>query len=180
MKRFLGVLAVTTLFASVAADSAQAQRIDNARPVTIGLAAGLSMPTGDFGDSFKSGYNITGSLGFRPAAVPFGLRAEVGYESHDVDSPADFSLSTLYGTLNGVFDIGSGATGMAPYLIAGLGMYRFSGDDMDSMTDFGINGGGGVKFALSGFTTFVEARYHHVFSEDDALTFIPITFGVQF
>lgn len=175
MKRFLGVLAVSALMVSGTTELAQAQ----ARPVSIGLAGGVSMPTGELGDAFKMGYNVAGSIGFSPAAVPFGVRAEVAYQSFDADANVDFTLSTLYGTLNGVFNIGSGATGMAPYLIAGAGVYNFGGD-VDSETDFGINGGGGIRFALSGFTTFLEARYHHVFSEDEATNFIPITFGVQF
>jgi len=33
---------------------------------------------------------------------------------------------------------------------------------------------------LSGFNTFVEARLHHVFSDNVATQFIPVTFGISF
>jgi|SRR5690606_10404305 len=179
MTRFLGVLAGLSIATMVAGSTADAQMVDNARPVTIGLAGGLSMPLGDFGDSFKSGYNVTGSIGFRPAAIPFGIRAEVGYQSFDADG-FDITLSTLYGTANAVFNLGAGGTGIAPYVIGGVGMYNVDADMGDSETEFGFNGGAGLRFALSGFNTFLEARYHHVLTEGDAMTFVPITFGVEF
>lgn len=179
MKRILGVVAGLTLATVIVSSTAEAQQVANTRPVSIGLAGGISLPMGDFGDAFKSGYIITGSVGFRPSAVPFGIRGEVGYQSHDLDGP-DASLTTLYGTANAVFNFSGGAaSGIAPYFIAGLGIYNFGGD-FDGTTDFGINAGAGMDFALSGFNTFVEARYHHVFTEDEATTFIPITFGIRF
>ena len=52
-------------------------------------------------------------------------------------------------------------------------------DVSDSQTKFGINFGGGFTFNLSGFETFVEARFHSVFAEDNA-NFIPISFGFKF
>lgn len=183
MKRFLGVVAGITLVTAVAGTSAQAQMVDNARPVSIGLAGGISLPMGDFGDFFKSGYIISGSVGFRPAAVPFGIRGELGYQSHDADG-ADATWSILSGTANAVFHLGTGASGVAPYFIGGVGAYRstfdMDGFDSESEIDFGFNAGAGLDFALSGFNTFLEARYHHVLTEGDATTFIPITFGIRF
>lgn len=178
MKRFLGVLAGVTIATMAVAGSAEAQAADAARPVTIGLSGGVSLPMGDFGDAVKTGYIINGSLGFRPSAIPFGIRAEIGYSSYDGDG-FDFTGSILSGTANGIFNLGSGATGMAPYIIGGLGVYNFGGD-FDSETEFGINAGLGVRFALSGFNTFLEGRYHHIFTSGEATQFIPITFGVEF
>ncbi|HLV25630.1 MAG TPA: outer membrane beta-barrel protein [Gemmatimonadales bacterium] len=180
MKRFLTAVAGLALATAVAGSTAEAQ---STRPVSIGVAGGIALPMGDFGDFFKSGYAVTGSVGFRPASVPFGIRGEVGYQSHDADG-ADATWSILSGTANAVFNFGSGASGVSPYFIAGVGMYRstldMSGFGSDSETDFGFNGGVGMDFALSGFNTFVEARYHHVLTEDEATTFIPITFGIRF
>ena len=45
---------------------------------------------------------------------------------------------------------------------------------------FGINVGGGFEFALSGFDTFVEARFHSVFTDNSSTKFIPISFGIKF
>jgi len=49
-----------------------------------------------------------------------------------------------------------------------------------SANKFGWNIGGGIKLPLSGFDTFLEARYNQVQGEDGSLKFIPITFGVMF
>ena len=75
-------------------------------------------------------------------------------------------------------------TGITPYLIGGAGVYNLKSDvsdadDPDSINKFGVNGGIGASFPLSGFTTFIEARYHHVFSENVATKFIPVTFGIS-
>jgi opacity protein-like surface antigen len=76
-------------------------------------------------------------------------------------------------------------TGITPYLIGGAGIYNLKSDidgadDPDSQNKFGVNGGIGASFPLSGFNTFIEARYHHVFTENVATQFIPVTFGISF
>ncbi len=183
MKRTLGVLAGLTLAAGIAAAPAQAQMMDDARPITIGLAGGLSLPLGDFGENNETGYAVQGSIGFRPAAIPFGLRADVMYQSFGLDN-FDGSLTTLSGTLNGLFSLGTAGSGLRPYLIGGVGIYNLGGEvegvDIEGETKVGLNGGAGLRFALSGFNTFLEARYHSVFTDDQSTNFIPILFGVEF
>ena len=70
---------------------------------------------------------------------------------------------------------------MRPYLIGGVGYYGQKPDvsGAKSVNDLGLNGGIGAAFQLSGFTTFVEARYHHIMS-DVTTQFIPVTFGISF
>jgi opacity protein-like surface antigen len=75
-------------------------------------------------------------------------------------------------------------TGMTPYLIGGAGIYNLKLDlegsnDPDSQNKFGVNGGIGASFPLSGFNAFIEARYHHVFSDNNATQFIPVVFGIS-
>jgi hypothetical protein len=53
-------------------------------------------------------------------------------------------------------------------------------EDFDAETDFGINGGVGLEFTLTGMSTFLEARYVNVFTEGESTAFIPITFGILF
>jgi hypothetical protein len=85
-----------------------------------------------------------------------------------------------------VFNVGK--TADAPYLIAGLGAYnrRLNFDPFgttDDKTVVGINGGGGLRFPLSGISTFVEARYHIMLgnsNDGSNYQFIPITFGIVF
>ena len=88
---------------------------------------------------------------------------------------------------NGVIPFGDPASTARPYAIGGVGVYRlkFSGefgsiDISDTQTKFGINIGGGFQFNLSGFDTFVEARFHSVFTEVDNTNFIPLSFGFKF
>jgi hypothetical protein len=53
-------------------------------------------------------------------------------------------------------------------------------DNQASVNKFGLNGGIGAVFPLSGFNTTSEARLHHVFTENNATQFIPVVFGLQF
>jgi hypothetical protein len=53
-------------------------------------------------------------------------------------------------------------------------------DISNSENKFGINLGGGFTFNLSGFETFVEARYHTIFTDENNTSFIPLSFGFKF
>ena len=47
-----------------------------------------------------------------------------------------------------------------------------------NVNELGVNLGGGYRFALTGFSAYAEARYHHILNT--SVNFIPITFGVTF
>ena len=64
-------------------------------------------------------------------------------------------------------------TGNSIYLIGGLGTY-----DTGSHWDTGFNLGGGFRFPLTGFSAYIEARYHSVAGGD--LKFVPVVFGLAF
>jgi opacity protein-like surface antigen len=67
--------------------------------------------------------------------------------------------------------------------LKGSGSISFGGvteSGSDSETKFGLNGGAGIEFGLSGLATFVEARFHSVFTEDSKTNFVPISFGIKF
>jgi hypothetical protein len=78
-----------------------------------------------------------------------------------------------------VFGIPS-ATGVSLYLIGGPGYYRESASGTASEGHWGFNAGAGVKLPLSGFNTFIEARFHHVSENGSSTSFIPVTFGIVF
>ena len=169
------VLGVVT---AVLAFSATASVVHAQNPMTFGIAAGASIPTGDLGDFVGTGFHGMATLGFMPSMLPFGMRIDGMYNSMDGKDDADFTAKIIAVTANGVFAM----PGMmaSPYIIGGLGFYNTDFDTgADAENDFGINVGVGAKFNLSGFGTFAEARYHHIFAED-ALQFIPITFGIMF
>ncbi|MDZ7631797.1 MAG: hypothetical protein U5K74_10735 [Gemmatimonadaceae bacterium] len=64
-----------------------------------------------------------------------------------------------------------------PYVIGGVGVYNGT---EGIGTKFGINGGGGVTFKLSGFDAFAEARFHNIFTDGFSSRIIPVSFGINF
>lgn len=183
MKRtVLGIM--TAVLAIVASASvAQAQN-----PMTFGIAAGASIPTGDVGDVVKTGFHGMVTVGARPLMMPFGVRIDGMYNSlvaEDIFGDADLRILGL--TANAVLAMPAMVT--SPYLIGGLGFYstKFNSDDplldSDSESDFGLNIGIGAQFNLGGFGTFAEIRYHNILNGEDEvgnMAFIPITFGIVF
>jgi len=187
MKHMLAALAAGVLTAAVATAPAGAQDDTGPRTVRFGVAAGLAMPMGDFGDGTDMGFNVTGTVDAQPASLPVGVRLDVMYNRFGL-SDFDGNASILAGLLNAVLSFGT-QTSAQPYVIGGVGVYSVNigieGGSDDSKTAFGIGLGGGVRFPLSGFDTYVEARYHNAFSEDEGegfvnATFLPIVFGLRF
>jgi hypothetical protein len=159
---------------------------------TFGVAAGATFPIGDFGDLYKSGYSIGAHLGVRPATSPLGFRLEGTFNQHDY-KPTNLGNVQL-NVLGLIANVLAGAAGAAdavrPYAIGGVGVYnlrsKLAGETASS-TKFGVNGGAGIDLPLSGIGVFLEARYHHVFSDTDDndgfgfnAAFIPITVGIRF
>lgn len=156
---------------------------EGSRP-TFGVSGGIAFPTGDFGDAFKSGYDIAVHLGFQPATLPVGLRIEGMYNRFDLkDNPLfEGHENILAATGNAVLAPKTSTEGsLRPYGIGGIGVYNVKASGADaSDTKFGLNVGAGLELPLSGITTFVEARYHHVFGDGGSLGFIPLVVGVKF
>lgn len=212
MNRLLGPIAIVS-FAIALPSVAHAQAAPT--PVTVSIMAGAAMPMGDLDDLFDIGYNLTGGVEFAPRMVPFGMRGEIGYtrfRSETLTLPdgegGEFSFkpkaSNLSFVLNAILGPTVPAAQIRPYAIGGVGYYNtsvggsFSGGGFDvsgseSEGGFGFNGGAGVRFQFVGFSSFIEARYHHLLkgmieeSDDfDAPTrwksaaYLPITFGISF
>ena len=181
MKKLFGAVAGLTLAAMLAAP-AQAQDMASTRSFNIGIAGGVTMPLGDFGDFYGTGFNVMGSLGFRPQTLPVGISFDVAYHSLSGEDDGLFEaedIRIISGTGNVVIPFATSG-GIRPYVIGGVGIYNFDADDIDGTTDFGLNAGGGLEFALSGFNTFLEARFHSVFTEEDNTNLLPIVFGIRF
>lgn len=141
------------------------------------VAAGATLPTGTFSDAVDVGYHLTGGIGMQDRSSPLGFRGEVSYNGMSgKNGGGSFHITSFTG--NATYDLrNTGATGSKLYAIGGLGFYN-TGDGGGSNTDFGWNVGGGFQWPLSGFSAYLEARFHSVSNRD--AHFIPISFGLRF
>lgn len=163
---------------------AQAQTTTSTRPVSFGIAGGLSVPTGDAGDVFDAGYLVGGLLEFSRPASPLAFRAEVDYqrfsikESVAVGNPSDARL------ISGVANVLYKFPGMMarPYVLGGVGLFNVGAttEGSDSSNEFGFNLGAGLELPLSGITVFGDVRYQSIQTEGSATNLIPIRVGLRF
>ncbi len=184
MKRSLRILGLAALVAAPTFVSAQ-----TARPIGFGVSGGLSLPTGDLGDGADAGYNITGHVMLRPASFTnLSFRGDVSFDRFGVKNVSDANTRFLGFTGNAIYSFPQANPGVVrPYVIGGVGAYNSkvnvnfgSVSSSATSTDVGVQGGGGINFQLSGFSTFVEAKFVNVFGDGSSANFIPITFGVKF
>ena len=167
--------AVLTALASliVVSSPAAAQR-----SITLGVSGGLSLPTGTMSDAFSSGYHVGGHLNFAPESSPVELMVDATYHSFggnlDLPEPVDFSYFGISGSAAYMLP----GENSQPYLMGGVGMYFGKADveGAESDSEFGFNVGGGIRFLLSGLSTFFQVRANFVGDN----TFIPVSFGVMF
>ena len=153
------------------------------KPVSLDLALGAAIPVGDFSNGFNTGFNGSVGLGLTSIGSPVGIRFEGMYNKfggrNDIGANQPDSR-IIAGTANLEYSLPG--QGIRPYLIGGAGYYGLELDvpNAESINKFGINGGIGAVFPLSGFNTYAEARFHHVFTDNNATQFIPVVFGIQF
>ena len=176
MKRsFLSVAALAAVALTATTTSAQ-----STKPISLGISLGATIPAGELGNDYKTGYNGTVSLGLNSTGSPVGFRIDGMYNK--LSSKDNFSLpDVIITSANANLVYALPGVGIRPYLIGGAGIYGLKRDVSGANTesDFGLNGGIGAAFPLSGFTTFIEARYHHIFTEGYATQFVPVTFGIS-
>ena len=176
MNRLLRFGAVLPLLAILGASVAPAQ-------VSFNVAAGLAVPTGDLSDFSDAGYALIAGLGTKPIASPLAFRVEGIFTQFNVKNSSDANTRIIGGTGNAIYDFSMGpGIIFTPYATGGVGFYstrfenRLGGSGSD--TNFGWNIGGGIRTGLSGFSAYVEARYHSV--GNNGGSFIPIVFGLSF
>ncbi|MGH7623637.1 MAG: outer membrane protein [Gemmatimonadaceae bacterium] len=184
------------LVLSAAAAPLSAQAIVSS-PVRFGIMGGATFPLSDLKNDAKTGWNAGALVTIGVPLVPVSFRVDgqwqqlQGKNFPDADR-TDFRI--IDGTANVVYTFGA-ALPTKFYLIGGIGVYNLRAKDnvadvSASSTKFGLNGGIGFKFQLTGFATFIEARYHNVIhgtsigdtgsSNANSLQFIPVTVGITF
>lgn len=178
MRKILMGLAASAVMMTGVQLSAQ-----SSKPVSLGIAAGAAIPLGNLSDAWSTGYNGTVALGLSSVGSPLGIRFEGSYNkfigrNDGVLNQPDFRI--IDGTANVVYALPG--VGIRPYLIGGGGYYSLKKDvsNLGSVNKFGINGGIGAMFPLSGFNTYVEARIHDIFTDMNSTWFVPVTFGIMF
>src|SRR5687768_9860722 len=198
MHRFLGRCVIGAGALLIASTVSAQGTSGSSRPFKLGGAFGASVPLGDFGDGADLGFHVGGLVEYKPASMPASLRGELSYtrnglkndffsDEDPVFGDVDGNVSMINVIGNALFPFGDPASTARPFAIGGLGVYRmkftgeFGGFDIsDTQTKFGLNVGGGFTFNLSGFETFVEARFHSVFTETSNTNFVPLSFGFKF
>lgn len=180
------ILVGAAVFAAMVgtASSVQAQSTSSAR---YGVSGGLTLPIGNLGDAYGSGFNINAHASVKPSSFPATLRGDAslwtiggktvsgggGEGTFKSDSRTLFSIN---GNVIYNFESAKDAT-FVPYVIGGGGIYSGT---QNFGTHIGLSGGGGVTFKLAGFDAFVEGRLHNIFGDGGSARLIPISFGVMF
>ena len=156
---------------------AQAQLLKRGTAVQFGVAAGAAIPVSDLSDFADTGFNGTAMIGFSPTLIPLGVRIDGAYNQFGAKvTSGNLHIGSVTGNL--VYKM-PGAT-FSPYAIGGAGWYNSGGTGLTSSNDFGWNVGAGISMPLSGFDTFIEARYNQVQTSGGSTKFVPIVFGVMF
>jgi hypothetical protein len=173
------ILAATLVGVALVSSEARAQITP--KPVQFGIAGGAALPLSDMKDEVNTGFNGTGIIAFSPAMIPLGVRIDGAYNQMGAKGGGGNAHFTSV-TGNLVYKIRGVAA--SPYAIGGAGWYNtavsVTGLGTFSENHFGWNIGGGISMPLSGFETFIEARYNQVQVDGGSLKFVPITFGVMF
>ena len=161
----------------------------NAEPVKFSLGGGIGVPTGDFDDAFKVGWQGVLAASYTLANAPVGFQLEGAFSRfHDDQPAASLKENLYYGTGNLMYQIRiAGAPRVLPYIIGGGGIYYIDptgrdGTRLDSQTEFGFNVGAGVDLDAGRVNLFLESRFHNVLDGlgTSDLQFNNVTAGVRF
>lgn len=160
------------------------------RPIALGVAGGVPMPLGEFGDNVNPGWRALGTLALGTPMLPLGLRLDAAYDQLGFTRTLVGSGGSSAGaqrvvsvTLNPTYRLPMPGSSFSPYLIAGAGAYSVgcAGDaSCDAVTRAGWNAGLGTRFVTAGLHGFAEARYHYVEMRGGRVQYLPFTLGLLF
>ena len=164
----------------------------------FGLAAGVSLPNGDLRSESATGFDVTGMFNVGRPGIPIGFRGEAGVNSFSLKGTA-VGTTRIVNLTGNVLATAPSIGSAAPYLIAGIGIYRVnysSGSKNYSYpaqyppvvgrngTDdrMGFNAGAGFSFAMGARSVLLEARYVTLRtpSNKPSAGFVPIRIGILF
>lgn len=95
----------------------------------IGLAAGASMPSGEFRNAYQDGWAASVPIGWKPANSPLGVRFDLAYSKwggETIDGVKLGSAAVWDGMLDATLDMPLGANRASTfYLVGGGGIHYF-------------------------------------------------------
>lgn len=174
--------------------------------IGIGVAAGANVPATDYTDATREGLVLNGFVELRTASR-LGVRGSLFWSRSDMDNPLiksnggitlpddpDYNVTGDVDLLGASLDLTMSLTSgvLQPYLVGGVGVFqrRVSQDVEGAVdefrnlsrndTDFGYNGGLGVRLSFGGAALFAEARYYSVATEPGRTNFVPVVVGLSF
>jgi hypothetical protein len=164
----------------------------------FGLAAGVSVPERDLGSESATGFDVTGMFNVGSPGVPIGFRGEAGVNSFALKGTG-IGTTRIFNLTGNVLATMPSIGGAAPYVIAGVGLYRvnYSSGSKDYMLPaqyppvvgrngsddrMGFNAGGGLAFAAGRHSLLLEARYVTLATPGNkpSAGFVPIRLGILF
>jgi opacity protein-like surface antigen len=168
----------------------------------IGVGGGATVPTGNFNNAYKTGWNITVPLGWQSFTTPWGLRLDGTYNQVGGRSFTAGGLSSNLadaklwsGMLDATFRLPWGVNKTSGfYLLGGVGLHHltnfgngtFSSSDVGSVssngastTKFGWNAGGGLDFGIGPVAAFVESRFVSVLTSGQHTNYVPVIAGIK-
>lgn len=165
MRRVL-VLGLLMLLAGASMASAQL-------PVQFSVSAGLAVPLGNESDVFDNGFHF--GVGVKAPLIPVQL--EGGFDRlKAISTNKDMSI------LSGGIALSLGLTPpllpVGAYVIAGGGVYHHRAET--TATDFGLNGGLGVRAGIPGISLFGEGRGVVILDEVSQRTYVTASVGIRF
>jgi Outer membrane protein beta-barrel domain len=173
------------------------QPLPNNYILSLGVGGGATIPTGNGGNSVKTGFN---GQAYALVQLPgfLALRFNFGYQKFD------YNLNNTLGAAPGTREILSGVGGLQinllhgpvrPYLTAGVGAFDLKGPTDSSTTatasstmsriNFGIDAGAGLAVVVGRVSAFAEGRVQNVYTKDGGfiksakqINVVPVTFGL--
>ncbi len=142
------------------------------------LEAGLSYPSGEFSKLAEPGYHGRLGLQLEVPHVPVSLRAE-GEAGRFVSATSIGHVTVVSGSGSAVLSLGG--QGMSPYVLAGIGQYRTSFEDVgvSSSIGTGYHVGVGLSFGSHDLGGFVELRFVNVKGDRFTTRYFPISLGLR-
>lgn len=149
---------------------------------SVYVLAGLSAPTGDFGDAADTGWLAAGGVTFPVGQAGLWAGGEGLYSRNGIADLDDesFKLFSFMGVLG--YDIPTESS-VSPFVFGGAGLMGLSQsflDESETESGFGWQLGGGVAFeGESNISPFIEARYQSASINDVTVSFLGVEAGVS-